>query len=85
MTEELKHIDKAGTVENAEVVENTEVVESNDSKQSNKHWYVLRVMGGTIRVFLPSMAKVDFNKLETHFFGETKSPCGVLAQMLGFK
>ena len=46
MTEELKHIDKAGTVENTKVVENTEFVESNDSKQSNKHWYVLRVMGG---------------------------------------
>ena len=27
MTEELKHIDKAGTVENAEVVENADVVE----------------------------------------------------------
>ena len=58
MTEELKHIDKAGTVENAKVVENAQVVEnteeidniavseSNDLKQSKKHWYVLRVMGG---------------------------------------
>ena len=46
MTEELKHIDKAGTLENTDVFENTEVSESNDAKQSNKHWYVLRVMGG---------------------------------------
>jgi len=51
MTEELKNIENTDSVENTQVVENTEVVEgvSNEvvEKSGNdKHWYVLRVMGG---------------------------------------
>ena len=55
MTEKLKHIEKNEGLENTEVavnagaVENTEVSENNEAKEvnkSNKHWYVLRVMGG---------------------------------------
>ena len=51
MTEELKNIENTDSVENTEVVENTKVVEgvSNEvvEKSGNdKHWYVLRVMGG---------------------------------------
>ena len=51
MTEELKNIENTDSVENTEVVENAEVVEgvSNEvvEKSANdKHWYVLRVMGG---------------------------------------
>ena len=51
MTEELKNIENTDSVENTEVVENAEVVEgvSNEvvEKSGNdKHWYVLRVMGG---------------------------------------
>ena len=51
MTEELKNIENTDSVENTEVVENTELVEdvSNEvvEKSGNdKHWYVLRVMGG---------------------------------------
>ena len=51
MTEELKNIENTDSVENTEVVENAEIVEgvSNEvvEKSGNdKHWYVLRVMGG---------------------------------------
>ena len=51
MTEELKNIENTDSVENTEVVENAELVEgvSNEvvEKSGNdKHWYVLRVMGG---------------------------------------
>lgn len=51
MTEELKNIENTDSVENTEVVENAEVVEgvSNEVVEksvNNKHWYVLRVMGG---------------------------------------
>ena len=51
MTEELKNIENTDSVENTEVFENAEVVEgiSNEvvEKSGNdKHWYVLRVMGG---------------------------------------
>ena len=51
MTEELKNIENTDSVENTEVVENAEVVEgvSNevvDKSENDKHWYVLRVMGG---------------------------------------
>ena len=51
MTEELKNIENTDSVENTEVVKNAEVVEgvSNEvvEKSGNdKHWYVLRVMGG---------------------------------------
>ena len=51
MTEELKNIENTDSVENTEVVENAKVVEgvSNEvvEKSGNdKHWYVLRVMGG---------------------------------------
>ena len=45
MTEELKNIEKIDSVENTEVVEgvSNEVVEKSGN---DKHWYVLRVMGG---------------------------------------
>ena len=51
MTEELKNIENTDSVENTEVVENTEIVEdaSNEGVEksgNDKHWYVLRVMGG---------------------------------------
>ena len=51
MTEELKNIENTDSVENTEVVENAEVVEgvSNEvveKSENDKHWYVLRVMGG---------------------------------------
>lgn len=51
MTEELKNIENTDSVENTEVVENAEVVEgvSNEVVEksvNDKHWYVLRVMGG---------------------------------------
>ena len=51
MTEELKNIENTDSVENAEQVENAEVAEdvSNEvieKSANNKHWYVLRVMGG---------------------------------------
>lgn len=51
MIEELKNIENTDSVENTEVVENAEVVEgvSNEVVEksvNNKHWYVLRVMGG---------------------------------------
>ena len=51
MTEELKNIENTDSVENTEIVENAEVVDgvSNEvvEKSGNdKHWYVLRVMGG---------------------------------------
>ena len=51
MTEELKNIENTDSVENTDVVKNAEVVEgvSNEvvEKSGNdKHWYVLRVMGG---------------------------------------
>ena len=43
MAEELKHIENTEAAENTEVLKNTEAKEAN---KSNKHWYVLRVMGG---------------------------------------
>lgn len=45
MTEELKNIENTDSVENTEVVEgvSNEVVEKSEN---DKHWYVLRVMGG---------------------------------------
>ena len=45
MTDELKNIENTDSVENAEVVEgvSNEVVEKSGN---DKHWYVLRVMGG---------------------------------------
>jgi len=45
MTEELKNIENTDSVENTEVVEgvSNEVVEKSGN---DKHWYVLRVMGG---------------------------------------
>ena len=57
MTEELKNIENTDSVENTEVVKNAEVVEnaevaedvSNEGvekSENDKHWYVLRVMGG---------------------------------------
>ena len=45
MTEELKNIENTDPVENTEVVE--DVSNKNAEKSENdKHWYVLRVMGG---------------------------------------
>ena len=51
MTKESKNIENTDSVENTEVVENAEVFEgvSNEFVEksvNDKHWYVLRVMGG---------------------------------------
>ena len=51
MTEELKNIESTDSVENTEIVENAEVVEGVskevvEKSGNDKHWYVLRVMGG---------------------------------------
>ena len=45
MTEELKNIENTDSVENTEVVENVSN-ESIEKSANDKHWYVLRVMGG---------------------------------------
>ena len=45
MTEELKNIENTDSVENTEVVENVSN-ESTEKSANDKHWYVLRVMGG---------------------------------------
>ena len=66
MTDELKNIENTDSVENAEVVEgvSNEVVEKSGN---DKHWYVLRVMGGKEKKTVSFIEKeIDRLKMRDH-------------------
>jgi transcriptional antiterminator NusG len=69
MNEELENIEKLENKDSVEIADSVETAESNETikKDSNKNWYVLRVMGGKEKKTVAFIEKeIDRLKMQDH-------------------